>query len=47
MENLKSMGLVDMTKNEMEEIEGGFIFALVLFIAAAIGGYWFAESVSS
>ena len=47
MENLNQNGFVEMTDTEMREIEGGWIIALLAFIGAAIGGYFFAQSVSS
>lgn len=45
MENLNSFGLVELSKEEMLEVNGGFWLQALLFVASAILGYIFAENL--
>ena len=45
MENLNSSGLVELSREEMQEVNGGFWLQALLFVASAILGYIFAENL--
>ncbi|WP_254411587.1 class IIb bacteriocin, lactobin A/cerein 7B family [Dyadobacter diqingensis] len=43
MENLNRFGLVELSREEMQEVNGGFWLQALVFVASAILGYIFAE----
>lgn len=45
MENLNSYGLIELSKEEMQEVNGGFWLQALIFLASAVLGYIFADNL--